>query len=229
MLPIDAIWCEIFTNAQTQNVQSIENYELTAGSRSTTLRMKTAFWLTSLRYLGGMRSGNRSMASATRRSTRFQTSFASFTRCCMVDDGIPKAPESDLHGAISSILIEAASGSDVRQTCQTSRFAIENDNAVLLWHPDATVAPHPIYRETGSSRSSGQPTGLVHFKLKDGPLTLCRFNRPATTIGWRRRGTPYWPYTQSSTLGWRSITTRGAQLIEDHIHHCSVVMATLTY
>ena len=55
--------------------------------------------------------------------------------CLAGDAGCPVAPESDLYGAISSVLVEAACKSDEPSFLPdvTIRHP-ENDNAVLLWH-----------------------------------------------------------------------------------------------
>ena len=54
----------------------------------------------------------------------------------------------------------------------------DNDNAVLLWHTDAPLSlrhPDSYVKVDLPWILRGLPTGLVHFKLKDGPLTVCRF------------------------------------------------------
>ena len=151
--------------------------------------------------------------------------------CSLVDAaGYPVAPESDMYGAISSVLIEAANGSDEPSFLPdiTIRHP-ENDNAVLLWHADAPLS----LRAPDSSVTleipwilKGQPTGLVHFKLKDGPLTLCRFASAGDDylLGCGEGHTIPGPYTQEFYT-WMEVDSWPAwerKLIEGpYIHHCS--------
>ena len=98
----------------------------------------------------------------------------------MVCDRIPLIDESDIHGAVSSVLIEAASKTN--EPSFFPEFVIrhpENNNAALLWHGNAPLS----LREPGSKVKmsppwilKGLPPDSLHFKLKDGPITLCRFD-----------------------------------------------------
>ncbi len=94
--------------------------------------------------------------------------------------GYPVGPESDLHGAISSILLEAASIDATPSFLAdiTTRHPA-NDNAVLLWHFEAALSlRHPNARvKVGEPWIlKGLAPGLLHFQLKDGLLTACRFD-----------------------------------------------------
>jgi L-fucose isomerase-like protein len=156
--------------------------------------------------------------------------FLSFA-CCMVDDaGYPVAPESDLYGAVSSVLIEAASGTTEPSFLPdlTVRHP-ENDNAVLLWHVDAPLslrAPDASVKVDLPWILKGQPTGLVHFKLKDGPLTVCRFGGRSDgyRLGCGEGHTVPGPYTQEF-YAWMEVDDWPVwerQLMEGpYIHHCS--------
>ena len=151
--------------------------------------------------------------------------------CCLVDDvGYPVAPESDLYGAISSIMIEAAgeTGEPSFLPDITIRHP-ENDNAVLLWHSDAPLSlrtPHSLVKVDLPWILKGQPTGLVHFRLKDGPLTVCRFggNSNEYRLGCGVGRTVPGPYTQEFYT-WMEVDNWPAwerQLIQGpYIHHCS--------
>lgn len=156
--------------------------------------------------------------------------FLSLGCALVADAGYPIAPESDLHGAISSILLEAASGSDEPSFLPdiTIRHP-ENDNAVLLWHADAPLsvrAPDSPVKLDLPWILKGLPTGLVHFKLKDGPLTVCRFARADSEyrIGGGQGHTVPGPYTQEF-YAWLEVDhwpTWERQLIRGpYIHHCS--------
>lgn len=101
--------------------------------------------------------------------------------CAMVSDaGVPAACESDIHGAISSVLLQAASmdTEPIFLADLTVRHPT-NDNAVLIWHcgfpeslrhPDkpASIGPHWIL--------PGQAPGSCHWQMKEGPMTVFRFD-----------------------------------------------------
>lgn len=84
--------------------------------------------------------------------------------------GLPVCCENDIHGAISSILAQAAA------LYQTPSFLADitvrhpqNDNAELLWH----CGPFPPMLAKGRAEVS---EGKGEYQLKDGPLTLVRFD-----------------------------------------------------
>jgi L-fucose isomerase-like protein len=149
----------------------------------------------------------------------------------LVDDaGYPVAPESDLYGAISSVLLEAASGTGEPSFLPdlTMRHP-ENDNAVLLWHADAPLSlriPNSPVKVDLPWILKGLPTGLVHFQLKNGPLTVCRFSGASGQyrIGCGVGHTVPGPYTQEfytwmevdNWLNWERRLMQGP-----YIHHCS--------
>ena len=83
--------------------------------------------------------------SASRTSVLFPMSstLSSTSGCSLIADaGYPVAPESDLYGAVSSVLIEAASPGDEPSFLPepTIRHPT-NDNAVLLWHGHVAAEP----------------------------------------------------------------------------------------
>ena len=107
--------------------------------------------------------------------------------CALVDDaGYPVAPESDLHGAISSVLLEAASGSGEPSFLPdiTIRHP-ENDNAVLLWHADAPLSLRRGF--AGEARSSldtqGPAARFASFQAQGRPFD-------ALPLRWRRGWLP---------------------------------------
>jgi L-fucose isomerase-like protein len=148
----------------------------------------------------------------------------------IADAGYPVAPESDVHGVISSLLLEAASGTDDPAFLAdiTTRHP-DNDNAVLLWHVDA-----PLSLADPASKLAvgtpwilkGLPSGHLHFKLKDGPLTFCRFDGDGQTyrLGVGEGRTVAGPYTQEF-YAWMEVDrweTLERQLIYGpYIHHTS--------
>lgn len=96
--------------------------------------------------------------------------------------GIPIACETDIHGALSSILLQNAASIDTPTFLadMTIRHP-ENNNAELLWHcgnfPQALCAPscHNCY-------ISGHPVvpphrpGAANFEIKPGNITVARFD-----------------------------------------------------
>jgi L-fucose isomerase-like protein len=159
-------------------------------------------------------------------------SFLQFGQCLVADAGYPVGPESDLHATVSSLLLEAAAGSDDPSFIPdvTIRHP-ENDNAVLLWHADA-----PLSLRHAASKVKvdlpwilkGLPTGLVHFQLKDGPLTLCRFEGHGDDyrLGCGQGRTVPGPYTQEFYT-WLEVddwpTWERQLIMGPYIHHCSCV------
>lgn len=149
----------------------------------------------------------------------------------LVDDaGYPVAPESDIHGAVSSVLIEAASAADEPSFLPdiTIRHP-QDDNAVLLWHADAPLSlrhPQSKVKLDIPWILKGLPTGGLHMRLKDGPLTLCRFDgsNGDYRLGAGEGHTIDGPYTQEF-YAWMKVNNWPAweqQLIRGpYIHHSS--------
>ena len=153
--------------------------------------------------------------------------------CCLVDDaGYPVAPESDVYGAISSLLLEAASerGGPSFLPDVTVRHPT-NDHAVLLMHFDAPLslrAPDSPVKVDRPWILRSLPTGLVHFRLKDGPLTVCRFagSSRGYRLGCGEGRTVPGPYTEALYV-WMEVNDWPRwerRLIHGpYIHHCSCV------
>jgi L-fucose isomerase-like protein len=159
-------------------------------------------------------------------------SFLQFGQCLVADAGYPVGPESDLHATVSSLLLEAAAASETPSFIPdvTIRHP-ENDNAVLLWHADAPLSlrhPDSTVKVDLPWILKGLPTGLVHFRLKDGPLTLCRFegHGDGYRLGCGEGHTVPGPYTQEFYT-WLEVDdwpTWERQLVfGPYIHHCSCV------
>jgi L-fucose isomerase-like protein len=98
----------------------------------------------------------------------------------LFDEGIPCTCETDIHGAISSILLQEADISTPVFFADLTMRHPENDNAELLWH--CGNFPHSVIKE-GSSPKIGDIAifdhhcpGAGHWELKDGDVTICRFD-----------------------------------------------------
>lgn len=105
--------------------------------------------------------------------------YVSFSESC-VSDKHPYASESDIHGVISTALAMRATFDS--QPSFLTEFTVRhatNDNAVLLWHAGAPLNMcHPDERiRLGTHWILPSPLpGMTHFKLKDGPVTVARFD-----------------------------------------------------
>jgi L-fucose isomerase-like protein len=157
--------------------------------------------------------------------------FLQFGCSLVAEAGYPMACETDVHGAISTVLLKAASatGGPVFMPDVAARHP-EDDNAVLLWHTDAP----PSLRRAGSEVVvdlpwilKGLPAGLVHFPLRDGPVTLCRFDGDPSggyRLGAGQGHTTEGPYTQEY-YAWLKVENWAAwerRLIQGpYIHHCA--------
>jgi L-fucose isomerase-like protein len=103
-----------------------------------------------------------------------------FSLAELSERGIPAATETDIHGAISSILLQKASlDKSMTFLADLTIRHPGRDDAVLLWHcgfplslrdpkQPATIGTHWIL--------PGIQPGSTHWKMKDGPLTICRFD-----------------------------------------------------
>ena len=142
------------------------------------------------------------------------------------DEGFPVACETDIHGAITSLLVEAADMGEHRSFFAdwTIRHP-SDDNAELLQH----CGPWPL------SVASEKPTigyplafdfpGAVSAKAKDGSLTIARFDgdhgKYSLLIG--DAETAEGPYTKGTYLwcrvkNWEKLESK---LVEGpYIHHC---------
>ena len=122
--------------------------------------------------------------------------------------GIPVCCETDIHGALSSILLQNA----VMHSTPTFFADItirhpENDNAELLWHCGpfpASLAADEVKKKVGAhSILPSASQGCGEWRLKDGRLTIVRFDgdhdkyslligQAKTTSGPYTKGTYVW-------------------------------------
>lgn len=88
--------------------------------------------------------------------------------------------ECDIHGALSDLILRRASfdAAPAHLTEFTVRHP-ENDNAALLWHEGAPLSlchPDEVPRLGDHWILPSPLPGMNHFRLKDGDLTLARFD-----------------------------------------------------
>jgi len=146
--------------------------------------------------------------------------------------GYPVATETDIHGAISQVLLQSASVNT--QPAFLADFTIRhpnNDNGVLLWHcnfplalakkrTNAALGPHWIL--------PGIAPGSCHWLLRNGDITLTRFDgdRGEYCLAFGSGKTIPGPRTQNTYVwievdDWR---TWERQLIEGpFIHHVGAI------
>ncbi len=98
----------------------------------------------------------------------------------LTDEGIPTVCETDIHGAITAVMTQALSpeGESVFFADVTVRHP-ENDNAELLWH--CGNFPYSLAKDTetatvGCSKYHDNNYGICEWELKEGDLTLARFD-----------------------------------------------------
>jgi L-fucose isomerase-like protein len=152
---------------------------------------------------------------------------------CLLQEQVPVAAESDIHGAVSSVLLEAAAGGPGPSFFPeyTIRHP-ENDNAVLLWHGTAPLS----LRHPAQARVRMEPPWILKdlppanpgFRLKDGPLTICRFDGDTGDyrLGIGEGRTVDGPSTREIFAwmevddwpGWERRVAEGP-----YIHHCSAI------
>lgn len=106
--------------------------------------------------------------------------YAAISNSLAGEAGLPIVTESDIHGAVGTVMLEAA-----QLDWQPSFFADltirhpENDNGILLWHgysPAALAEPRRPLEVGVHWILPGSQSGMGHWRLKDGELTIARFD-----------------------------------------------------
>jgi L-fucose isomerase-like protein len=98
----------------------------------------------------------------------------------VVSEILPFAAESDIHGLISDLMLRRAIYHT--QATYLAEFTVrhpEDDNGILLWHAGAPISLcHPDEQPViGHHWILPSPlSGMLHFRLKDGPITVARFD-----------------------------------------------------
>ncbi|MBQ8803921.1 MAG: L-fucose/L-arabinose isomerase family protein [Tyzzerella sp.] len=98
----------------------------------------------------------------------------------LTDEGIPTVCETDIHGAITAVMMQAAAvGGTVPFFADVTVRHPYNDNAELLWH--CGNFPHSLARDkkkatVGDSVFHNGQYGVCDWELKEGDLTIARFD-----------------------------------------------------
>lgn len=154
-----------------------------------------------------------------------------FAMAELTDAGFPVACETDIHGAVTSLMMQAAvQGRSATFLADMTVRHPENDNAELLWH--CGVFPESLRDEACSAKLTnhygpGIP-GVGEYRIKGGPVTIARFDgiggdyrlliaEGRGTAGPYNKGTYLWTEFED----WLELEMR---LIEGpYIHHCTGV------
>jgi len=126
----------------------------------------------------------------------------------LFDDRIPVACETDINGAITSLIAQAAAldKKSVFFADLTNRHP-EDDNAELLWH--CGVFPYSLKKEGSEAKISMHPVfeadnpGICNWEIKGGDISLVRFDsnkgdyylfsgQAKGTLGPKIKGTYLW-------------------------------------
>ncbi|NLB79589.1 MAG: fucose isomerase, partial [Clostridiaceae bacterium] len=157
---------------------------------------------------------------------------------CMVngmlaEEGLPVVCETDIHGAVTAILLQEASRnvSPVFFADLTVRHP-ENDNAELLWHCGnfpPSLADENSDRELGRHFIfPGHKCGTGEWKIKNGDVTVLRFDGDHGEYrlfigegkgidGPKTKGTYFW-LEVDNWVKWEKVLVEGP-----YIHHCAGV------
>lgn len=105
--------------------------------------------------------------------------YCSYAESCAAEK-IPFAYESDIHGVLSCLMLQKASyGLEPAFLTEFTVRHPSDDNSVLMWHCGAPLSMrHPDCKvRLGKHWILPSPlSGMTHFKLKDGEITVCRFD-----------------------------------------------------
>lgn len=149
----------------------------------------------------------------------------------LTEDGLPVACETDIHGAITAVMMQAAMGnSGVPFFADVTVRHPSNDNAELLWHcgnfPPSLAKDRQNVCFTGNPYNDDHNFGIIQNELKDGELTIARFDgdhgqyclllgEAVTTEGPLNKGSYVWIQTQNWPK-WEHKLVEGP-----YIHHVS--------
>jgi len=97
----------------------------------------------------------------------------------LISERLPLCMESDVHGAISALLLSRAAAAEPSFVVDLTNRHPDNDNGLLLWHAGA---PLSMMREGVKPRLGrhwilpSPVSGMPHFPLREGEVTLLRFD-----------------------------------------------------
>ncbi len=156
--------------------------------------------------------------------------MACLANSLLTDEGIPTVCETDIHGAISAVMLKAATLD--KETPFFADITVrhpENDNAELLWHCGNfpySLAKNKETAKVGHSVYHDNNYGICEWELKSGELTIIRFDgdrgeyslfigEAKTTVGPKNVGSYVWIETENWPE-WEHKLVEGP-----YIHHVS--------
>ncbi|MCF7817388.1 MAG: hypothetical protein K9M54_05855 [Kiritimatiellales bacterium] len=98
----------------------------------------------------------------------------------LIGDHLPFVLESDVCGAISTLMLQRASyATETAFLADVTARHPDDENGVLLWHCGAPLSmkhPDETVRLDKHWILPGPLSGMTHFRMKDGPITCARFD-----------------------------------------------------
>ncbi len=98
----------------------------------------------------------------------------------LTDEGLPTVCETDIHGAITAVMMQAAGmGESTPFFADITVRHPYNDNAELLWHCGNfpySLAKDKTKATVGGSVYHGNQYGICEWELKEGDITIARFD-----------------------------------------------------
>lgn len=163
--------------------------------------------------------------------------YPCYANSLMTVEGVPVICETDIHGAVTACLLQAAALNE------TPPFFADltirhpgNDNAELLWHCGSfpiTLADEGVSPKVGEHFiMPGPEAGVGHWRLRPGDVTIARFDadgndyylgfgEAAATTGPDTVGTYLWVEVED-WLNWERRFIRGP-----YIHHVAAIHGRL--
>jgi L-fucose isomerase-like protein len=97
----------------------------------------------------------------------------------LISERLPVSMESDIHGAVSTVLLSRAGGAKPVFLVDVTIRHPEDDNGVLLWHCGAPLSMCRAGARPRLGRHWILPSpvsGMTHFPLREGEITVARFD-----------------------------------------------------
>jgi L-fucose isomerase-like protein len=156
--------------------------------------------------------------------------FPCFVHGLITDERVPLACETDIHGALCSLMVQEAVGRSTATFFADLTIRHPSDeNAELLWHcgpfpPSLAVEGKPKKLSGHYMAGKKAPLGVGEWEIRGGPLTLARFDgdhghyqlflgHAEGTAGPHTRGTYLWVKVGNWPL-WEERLIRGP-----YVHH----------
>lgn len=103
-----------------------------------------------------------------------------FANAMLTDENLPTVCETDIHGAVTAVMMQSLNfGNSTPFFADVTVRHPQNENAELLWH--CGNFPYSLAKENtncsiGCSKYHGNTFGICEWELKEGDLTIARFD-----------------------------------------------------